>query len=91
MNEKAKHCNTCAHSYYQNEMDMDKGMEEVRMQRCSNPDYTGPAYTNQMLLEDWGQGCCRFWTPISEKGNDYEKPIFHRSMQCHRGGSSLVH
>lgn len=23
MNEKAKHCNTCAHSYYQNEMDLD--------------------------------------------------------------------
>lgn len=57
----------------------------------SDPRYNSPVYTNQMLLEDWGNGCCRFWTPIPEKGNDYEKQLLHCSAQCHRGRPSLVH
>lgn len=61
------------------------------MQHCSDPRYNSPVYTNQMLLEDWGNGCCRFWTPIPEKGNDYEKQLLHCSAQCHRGRPSLVH
>ena len=82
---------TCASSYYQEEKNVNGGKDMVRMQYCSDPRYNSPVYTNQMLLEDWGNGCCRFWTPIPEKGNDYEKQLLHCSAQCHRGRPSLVH
>lgn len=72
MKDQEKHCNTCASSYYQEEKNVNGGKDMVRMQHCSDPRYNSPVYTNQMLLEDWGNGCCRFWTPIPEKGNDYE-------------------
>lgn len=75
MKDQEKHCNTCASSYYQEEKNVNGGKDMVRMQHCSDPRYNSPVYTNQMLLEDWGNGCCRFWTPIPEKGNDYEKQI----------------
>ena len=91
MKDQEKHCNTCASSYYQEEKNVNGGKDMVRMQYCSDPRYNSPVYTNQMLLEDWGNGCCRFWTPIPEKGNDYEKQLLHCSAQCHRGRPSLVH
>ena len=91
MKGQEKHCNTCASSYYQEEKNVNGGKDMVRMQHCSDPRYNSPVYTNQMLLEDWGNGCCRFWTPIPEKGNDYEKQLLHCSAQCHRGRPSLVH
>lgn len=84
MKDQERHCNTCASSYYQEEKNVNGGKDMVRMQHCSDPRYNSPVYTNQMLLEDWGNGCCRFWTPIPEKGNDYEKQLLHCSAQCHR-------
>ena len=90
MKGQEKHCNTCASSYYQEEKNVNGGKDMVRMQYCSDPRYNSPVYTNQMLLEDWGNGCCRFWTPIPENGHDYEIQLLHCSALCHRGSPSVV-
>ena len=75
MKDQEKHCNTCASSYYQEEKNVNGGKDMVRMQHCSDPRYNSPVYTNQMLLEDWGKGFCRLWTPITEKGNEHEQQL----------------
>lgn len=66
MKESAKHCNTCLHFY------MECEHFHIR-QKCRNPKYNSPNYTHEMLMEDWGQGHCRFWTPNIQKGNLNEK------------------
>lgn len=67
MSEIEKHCNTCAFSFYETNKSayIPSG---VKMQHCSNPVYNSPEYTQEMLLEDWGLGHCRLWTPQTEKG-----------------------
>ena len=63
MKGQEKHCNTCASSYYQEEKNVNGGKDMVRMQHCSDPRYNSPVYTNQMLLEDWGQRLLPFLDP----------------------------
>ena len=48
-----------------------------RLQHCRNAAYNSPAYTHQMLLEDWDKGCCCLWNPITEKGNAHEQQLHH--------------
>ncbi len=67
MNEAEKHCGTCAFSYYP---------EGEAREHCSNPNYNSSTYTHDMLMEDWGQGHCRFWTPKTMKGVHHEKQLF---------------
>ena len=66
LKESAKHCNTCLHSY------MECEHFHIR-QKCRSPKYNSPNYTHEMLMEDWGRGHCRFWTPNIQKGNLNEK------------------
>ena len=42
-------------------------------QKCRSPEHNSPNYTHDMLMEDWGQGFCRFWTPQIQKGQHHEK------------------
>lgn len=58
MREPKTHCDTCACSYRE---------QGDPRQRCRNPAYNAPSYTHDMLMEDWGQGYCRFWTPQTER------------------------
>ena len=51
MSEIEKHCGNCAFSCYPG--------GETR-EHCSSPDYNATTYTHEMLMEDWGQGHCRF-------------------------------
>ena len=61
MRENEKNCNTCAHSYMEG--------ENFRLrQKCRSPEYNSTAYTQEMFMEDRGQGYCRFWTPQTQKG-----------------------
>ena len=61
MSETLKHCDTCAHSYMER--------ENFRLrQKCRSPEYNAATYTHDMFMEDRGQGCCRFWTPQTQKG-----------------------
>ena len=74
MNNTERNCDTCNDSYYMTEKNPSGGKKMVQLQHCRNIVYNSPAYTHQMLLEDWGKGFCRLWTPITEKGkNDYGK------------------
>lgn len=82
MKEIVKHCDTCFHACYESEKDLNGGDKLTRLQHCGHPVYRSPAYTNKMLLEDWGKGHCRFWTPIPEKGTDHEKQLLSRSAKC---------
>lgn len=63
MNQE-KHCNICLYSYLENEK---LGSKTITTQMCRNPDYNSPDYTHEMLMEDWGKGYCRFWTPRLQK------------------------
>ncbi len=49
------------------------------------------AAEDMRLLEDWGKGFCRLWTPITEKGNEHEQQLYYRPAQCPCGEVSLVH
>ncbi len=62
-----KHCSTCAFSYMQAENNHLAKRNLQKTQHCSNKSYNSPAYTSQMMLEDWGRGYCRFWKPKGEK------------------------
>ncbi len=42
-------------------------------QKCRSVEYNSPNYTHDMLMEDWGQGYCRFWAPKTKKGQRHEK------------------
>lgn len=68
MIETKKHCNTCGHSFLQDDQNTYLEYSCVQMQHCSSEIYNSPAYTFEMLLEDWGKGYCRLWTPKSQKG-----------------------
>ena len=91
MNNIERHCDTCNDSYYETERNPSGGKKTVRLQHCRNAVYNSPAYTHEMLLEDWDKGFCRLWTPITEKGNEHEQQLYHRSAQCPRGKAPLVH
>ena len=66
MRDDEKECGNCLHSYMV--------CEQFHLrQKCRSPEYNSPDYTQEMLLEDWGRGYCRFWTPKTKKGNHYEK------------------
>lgn len=62
MKEAKKHCGNCAFSYTQ-QTSHTAGYGRRELQHCSNETYNSPAYTAKMMLEDWGRGYCRFWTP----------------------------
>lgn len=91
MNNTERNCDTCNDSYYMTEKNPSGGKKLVQLQHCRNTVYNSPAYTHQMLLEDWGKGFCRLWTPITEKGNEHEQQLYHRPAQCPCGEVSLVH
>lgn len=55
-----KHCNTCRHSYMVVEPNAYLP-EGVQMQHCRSPQYNSPDYTQEMRMEDWPLGYCRFW------------------------------
>ena len=66
MRVQTKLCNDCLHSYME--------CEHFHLrQKCRSPEYNSPNYTYDMLMEDWGQGFCRFWAPNIQKGNHNEK------------------
>ena len=66
MDKDEKSCDTCLHSYME--------CEHFHLrQKCRSPEYNSLNYTHDMLVEDWGQGYCRFWTPKTEKENHNEK------------------
>lgn len=69
MTEEIKSCDTCAHSYIV--------QGDVKTQNCGSPDYNSESYTHEMLMEDWDQGYCRFWSPKNEEVY-HEKQLFHR-------------
>ena len=56
-----KHCDTCDYSYMERE-----GF--VLRQKCRSTEYNAENYTHELLMEDWGRGHCRFWTPKTRKG-----------------------
>lgn len=62
-------------AYYEIERNPSGGKKTVRLQHCRNAVYNSPAYTHEMLLEDWDKGFCRLWTPITEKGNEHEQQL----------------
>ena len=76
MNNTERNCDTCNDSYYMTEKNPSGGKKLVQLQHCRNTVYNSPAYTHQMLLEDWGKGFCRLWTPITEKGNEHEQQLY---------------
>jgi len=63
LSDVKKHCDTCEYSYMSTEKNEYTEHGIMPVQRCSSADYNSPSYTNQMLMEDWGQGHCRFWAP----------------------------
>ena len=66
MRVQTKLCNDCLHSYME--------CEHFHLrQKCRSLEYNSPNYTHDMLMEDWGQGCCRFWTPNTKKEYRDEK------------------
>lgn len=80
MNNTERNCDTCNDSYYMTEKNPSGGKKLVQLQHCRNTVYNSPAYTHQMLLEDWGKGFCRLWTPITEKGNEHEQQLYACAM-----------
>lgn len=56
-----KTCDTCAHSYLEQEK---SGLR----QKCRSPEYNASTYTHDMFMEDRGQAHCRFWAPKIRKG-----------------------
>ena len=74
MSNIERHCDTCNDSYYETERNPSGGKKTARLQHCRNAVYNSPAYTHEMLLEDWDKGFCRLWNPITEKGNEQLLP-----------------
>ena len=66
MAENKKHCNTCAHSYYET-VGANYVPDGVKIQHCGSGSYNSRKYTADMLLQDWGRGYCRFWAPKTER------------------------
>ena len=66
MSEEEKACSNCLHSYME--------CEHFHLrQKCRSPEYNSLSYTHDMLMEDWGQGYCRFWAPKNTEENHNEK------------------
>lgn len=68
MNRIKKHCDTCLYAYLEKTL-TSMPMEGTARQLCRNAVYHSSAYTQKMLMEDWGKGFCRLWTPRTRKGN----------------------
>lgn len=56
MRETEKSCDTCKHSYMEDE-------DFKLWQKCGSPEYNSPDYTFDMFMEDRERGYCRFWSP----------------------------
>lgn len=79
MNQQ-KHCDTCMYS----DRPMRKNAyatNSAKAQHCTSAGYNSENYTHEMMMEDWGKGYCRFWTPKKERTEQYEKQLFHRPTQ----------
>ena len=64
MNEKK--CSNCRFSYAAQDFS-----GRAKGQNCSSQKYNSPDYTNEMLMEDWNKGHCRFWEAKERgEGND---------------------
>ena len=59
-----KHCNTCRYSY-----EAVSFSGKSMGQHCNSPHYNSEDYSNKELMEDWGDGHCRFWEQ-KEDDND---------------------
>ena len=66
MTECKKHCNNCVHSYYET-VGAAYVSGGVKIQHCGSGEYNSRNYTVDMLLQDWGRGHCRFWSPKIER------------------------
>ena len=66
MNNIERHCDTCNDSFYEPARPPRGGPPPPRSPPRRNAVYNSPAYTHEMLLEDWDKGFCRLWTPITE-------------------------
>ena len=64
MRKEDKHCDTCLYAC--------RDRDDPR-QKCSSWAYNASTYTHDMLMEDWGRGYCRFWTPNIKKEYRDEK------------------
>jgi len=67
LKETAKSCDNCCFSYWQIETGRSGRGSSIR-QHCHSASYNSPEYTQEMILEDWAKGYCRFWEPPSGKG-----------------------
>lgn len=86
MNNTERNCDTCNDSYYMTEKNPSGGKKLVQLQHCRNTVYNSPAYTHQMLLEDWGKGFCRLWTPSnccgeSGRGTGHRRRVEQRARK----------
>ena len=61
-----KSCDTCRYSYYEKDTSRHPTIGILR-QHCSSEEYNSPSYTEEMLIEDMKNGCCRFWAADDEK------------------------
>lgn len=81
MTEIRKHCDTCRFSFMQKNRNTVAESGSVEAQHCSNEIYNSPAYTHEMLMEDWDRGYCRLWEPRISKGEVHEKQLLHCPAQ----------
>ena len=58
MRKEVRRCDTCLYAY--------RDQDDLR-QKYSNRMYNASTYTHDKLMEDWGQGYCRFWAPKIER------------------------
>ena len=66
MNEIKKCCSTCKFSYYAKDTSRHPAIGILR-QHCASKNYNSQEYTEEMYLEDFKNGYCRFWTPNEER------------------------
>lgn len=67
MTEIRKHCDTCNYSFLRKDKNTAAESGFIKAQHCSNDIYNSPAYTHEMLMEDWDKGYCRLWEPRALK------------------------
>ncbi len=65
MNEMKKSCCNCHFSCYRKDISRHPAIGVLR-QHCTNRDYNSPAYTEEMYLADFRNGCCRYWRADEE-------------------------
>ena len=76
LSKMKKHCSTCKYSYFEKERDRAISPDGAA-QHCSNTCYNSPQYTHEHLMEDWGKGHCRFWSPLKGETKN-EKQLLDR-------------